>query len=114
MFVSTPNVLTLAPAGAPRSDNPWHVHEYRASEFEQLCRGTFSSVRLYGLFHARKLRLHELALRTGWDSVHPRLRLTRPFYDRFTPAISASDFALRAAGEADLDRALDFVAVCTP
>jgi Methyltransferase domain len=114
VFVSTPNVLTLAPAGAPRSDNPWHVHEYRASEFEQLCRGTFSSVRLYGLFHARKLRLHELALRAGWDSIHPRLHLTRPFYDRFTPAISASDFALRPSGEADLDRALDFVAVCRP
>lgn len=114
VFVSTPNVLTLAPAGAPRSDNPWHVHEYRAGEFEQLCRGTFASVELYGLFHARKLRLHELALRAGWDSVHPRLRLTKPFYDRFTPAIAASDFALRSPGEADLDRALDFVAVCRP
>jgi 2-polyprenyl-3-methyl-5-hydroxy-6-metoxy-1,4-benzoquinol methylase len=113
VFVSTPNVLTLAPAGAPRSDNPWHVHEYRAAEFERLCRGTFASVRLYGLFHARKLRIHELALRAGWDSLHPRLRLTRPFYDRFTPAISASDFALRPSGEADLERALDFVAVCT-
>jgi hypothetical protein len=114
VFVSTPNVLTLAPAGAPRSDNPWHVHEYRSAEFEELCRTTFSSVRMYGLFHARKLRLHELALRAGWDSVHPRLRLTKPFYDRFTPAISASDFALRPSGEADLDRALDFVAICTP
>ena len=69
---------------------------------------------MYGLFHARKLRVHELALRAGWDSVHPRLRLTKPFYDRFTPAISASDFALRPASEADLDRALDFVAVCAP
>src|SRR5690349_1286745 len=29
VFVSTPNVLTLAPPGQPRSDNPWHVHEYR-------------------------------------------------------------------------------------
>jgi 2-polyprenyl-3-methyl-5-hydroxy-6-metoxy-1,4-benzoquinol methylase len=121
VFVSTPNVLTLAPAGAPRSDNPWHVHEYRAGEFEQLCRGTFASVDLYGLFHARKLRIHELALRAGWDSVHTRLRLTKPFYDRFTPAIAASDFALTAAGRegipasgTDLDRALDFVAVCRP
>ena len=114
VFVSTPNVLTLAPAGAPRSDNPWHVHEYRASEFDQLCRGTFASVEIYGLFHARKLRVHELALRAGWDSVHARLRLTRPFYDRFTPSIAASDFALRASGEADLDKALDFVAVCRP
>jgi SAM-dependent methyltransferase len=114
VYLSTPNVLTLAPKGAPRSDNPWHVHEYRAEEFERLCRAHFASVRMYGLLHARKLRLHELALRLGWDSVHPRIGLTKPFYDRFTPAIAASDFALRAAGQADLDRALDFVAVCRP
>jgi 2-polyprenyl-3-methyl-5-hydroxy-6-metoxy-1,4-benzoquinol methylase len=113
-YVSTPNVLTLAPKGAPRSDNPWHVHEYRADEFAALCRSSFATVEMHGLFHARKLRVHELALRAGWDAIHPRLRLTRPFYDRFTPAISASDFALRASGEADLDKALDFVAVCSP
>lgn len=114
VFVSTPNVLTLAPPGAPRSDNPWHVHEYRAEEFAGLCREVFPQVELYGLYHARKLRLHELALRAGWDSVHPRLRLTERFYGRFTPAIAASDFALRPAGQADLDRALDFLAVCRP
>lgn len=112
VFVSTPNVLTLAPKGAPRSDNPWHVHEYRREEFERLCREHFAGVELYGLFHARKLRVHELALRLGWDRVHKSLRLSKPFYDRFTPAIAASDFALRSADEADLDRALDFVAVC--
>ena len=39
--------------------------------------------------------MHELALRFGWDAVHPRLHLTKPFYDRFTPAISAADFVLR-------------------
>jgi 2-polyprenyl-3-methyl-5-hydroxy-6-metoxy-1,4-benzoquinol methylase len=113
-YVSTPNVLTLAPKGAPRSDNPWHVHEYRADEFAALCCSSFATVEMHGLFHARKLRVHELALRAGWDAIHPRLRLTRPFYDRFTHAISASDFALRASGEADLDKALDFVAVCSP
>ena len=75
VYLSTPNVLTLAPKGAPRSDNPWHVHEYRAHEFEQLCRRHFASVALFGLFHARKLRAHELALRPagtactrGWAS----------------------------------------------
>ena len=35
----------------------------------------------------------------------------RPFYDRFTPAISARDFALRPG---PLERALDFVAVLRP
>jgi 2-polyprenyl-3-methyl-5-hydroxy-6-metoxy-1,4-benzoquinol methylase len=114
VFVSTPNVLTLAPRGASRSDNPWHVHEYRRAEFEELCCAHFKTVELYGLFHARKLRVHELALRLGWDTAHARLGLTRRFYDWFTPAIAARDFRLRAAGDADMDRALDFVAVCRP
>jgi 2-polyprenyl-3-methyl-5-hydroxy-6-metoxy-1,4-benzoquinol methylase len=112
VYLSTPNVLTLAPKGAPRSDNPWHVHEYRAQEFEQLCREHFASVALYGLFHARKLRVHELALRLGWDQAHSRLGLTERFYGWFTPAISTADFVLRPRGQADLNRALDFVAVC--
>jgi hypothetical protein len=107
-------VLTLAPKGASRSDNPWHVHEYRAGEFEELCRASFATVQMHGLFHARKLRVHERALRLGWDAVHPRLGFTERFYGWFTPAIAASDFVLRAAGEADLKSALDFVAVCRP
>jgi SAM-dependent methyltransferase len=108
--ISTPNLLTLAPAGAEKSDNPWHLKEYRAHEFEALCRGTFADVELFGLFHARKLRVHEIALKGGWDRIHKALRITKPFYDRFTPAIAASDFVLRPGP--DLDRALDFIAVC--
>jgi SAM-dependent methyltransferase len=108
-YVSTPNLLTLASPGAEKSDNPWHVHEYRAAEFRELCEAHFPRVELLGLFHARKLRAHELAIKLGWDRVHKALHLTKPFYDRFTPAIAASDFTLR---EDDLDQALDFVAVC--
>ncbi len=107
-YVSTPNLLTLAPEGAEKSDNPWHVKEYRAEEFRKLCEEVFDRVELLGLFHARKLRAHELALAAGWDDLHARLGITKPFYERFTPAISARDFALRGG---DLDRALDFVAV---
>lgn len=107
-YVSTPNLMTLAPAGAEKSDNPWHVKEYRARELRELCESVFSHVELLGLFHARKLRAHELALSAGWDGLHARLKVTKPFYERFTPAISASDFVLRAG---HLDRALDFVAV---
>jgi SAM-dependent methyltransferase len=109
VYVSTPNLLTLAPPGAEKSDNPWHLREYRAAEFRALCEAHFPRVEMLGLFHARKLRAHQVALRLGWDPVHKRLGLTRPFYDRFTPAISASDFALR---EGNLDAALDFLAVC--
>ena len=114
VFVSTPNVLTLAPKGASRSGNPWHVHEYRLREFDELCKAHFTRVDMYGLFHARKLRAHELALRLGWDRVHARLGITTRFYDWFTPAIAASDFALRPARDANMDRALDFIAVCRP
>jgi len=108
-YVSTPNVLTLAPPGAEKSDNPWHLKEFRPEEFRTLCSAHFAEVELLGLFHARKLRAHELALRGGWDAVHARLGITKPFYDRFTPAIASSDFALEAG---PLHRALDFLAVC--
>jgi 2-polyprenyl-3-methyl-5-hydroxy-6-metoxy-1,4-benzoquinol methylase len=110
-YVSTPNVLTLAPPGAERSGNPWHVYEYRPQEFAALCRAHFPVVELHGLFHARKLALHEIALRLGWDALHPRLGVTQRFYDRFTPAIDARDFALRRGPAAELRGALDLVAV---
>jgi SAM-dependent methyltransferase len=110
-YVSTPNVLTLAPKGAERSGNPWHVREYRPEEYRALCERHFARVDLLGLFHARRLRAHELALRAGWDRVHAALHVTKPFYDRFTPAISTRDFALRRAG---LDRSLDLLAVLRP
>jgi 2-polyprenyl-3-methyl-5-hydroxy-6-metoxy-1,4-benzoquinol methylase len=120
-FVSTPNVLTLAPPGQERSGNPWHIREYRAEEFAKLCRSVFGEVEVLGLFHARKLRIHAAALALGWDRVHRRLGITKAFYDRFTPAISSRDFTLRADGgrrdgrrDGGLERALDFLAICRP
>jgi 2-polyprenyl-3-methyl-5-hydroxy-6-metoxy-1,4-benzoquinol methylase len=109
-YISTPNLLTLAPTGAEKSDNPWHIKEYRSHEFKALCESVFDDVQLLGLFHARKLRIHAWALSLVWDEVHKRLGLTKPFYDWFTPAISSRDFALRS--DRDPDGALDFLAVC--
>jgi SAM-dependent methyltransferase len=108
-YISTPNRLMLAPPGAEKSDNPWHLREYDPGEYRELLEPHFASVELIGLFHARKLRAHELAISLGWDRVHRALGITKPFYDRFIPAISERDFKLR---DADLDRALDFLAVC--
>jgi 2-polyprenyl-3-methyl-5-hydroxy-6-metoxy-1,4-benzoquinol methylase len=108
-YISTPNRLTLAPPGAEKSDNPWHLREYDQHQYRELLRPHFRTVELLGLFHARKLRAHELAIRLGWDRIHPALHITKPFYDRFIPAISARDFRLRSG---HLDRALDFVAIC--
>jgi SAM-dependent methyltransferase len=108
-YMSTPNRLTLAPPGAEKSGNPWHLREYTLDEYRALLEPRFSRVEIVGVCHARKLRLHELAIRAGWDRVHPALRITAPFYSRFVPAISASDFRLRSAG---LEKALDFLAIC--
>jgi len=108
-YISTPNRLTLAPEGAEKSDNPWHLREYTEPEYRQLLEPHFRSVEILGLHHTGKLRIHQWALNLGWDRVHRALRLTDLFYDRFTPAISASDFELRSG---DLDSALDFVAIC--
>jgi hypothetical protein len=67
-------------------------------------------VQILGLFHARKMRIHQAAVGLGWDRVHSALRVTKPFYDRFIPRISERDFKLRPDS---LDRALDFLAICT-
>ncbi len=109
-YVSTPNRLTLAPPGAEKSDNPWHLREYDQGEYRELVAPQFERVEMLGLFHARRLRVHELAVRFGWDRVHRALGITDRFYGRFVPAISASDFRLSTSG--DLDKALDFLAVC--
>src|SRR5687767_5514118 len=108
-YITTPNRLTLAPPGAEKSDNPWHLREYTLSEYRELLEPCFARVEILGLFHSGRLRLHERAIRLGWDRVHKTLGLTKPFYDRFTPAIRSSDFTLRDEG---LDEALDFLAIC--
>jgi SAM-dependent methyltransferase len=108
-YISTPNLLTLAPEGAEKSDNPWHIKEYRLEEYRALLEPHFSRVEVFGLSYAGKLKIHEVALSVGWDRVHKTLGLTKRFYDWFTPAISASDFRLSTN---DLESALDFIAVC--
>jgi SAM-dependent methyltransferase len=109
LYVSTPNRLTLAPPGEPRSDNPWHVREYDPEEFRALLSARFDAFDLLGVFHARKLALHAVALRLGWDRIHPRLGLSERFYGRFVPSISERDFAVR---NGPLERALDLVGMC--
>ena len=84
------------------------MHEYGAEEFRGLCQRSFDHVELLGVFHARKLRLHDWALRLGWDRVHPALGISERFYGWFVAAISTRDFRVRAAR---LEGALDFLAV---
>jgi len=54
------------------------------------------------LHHARKLAVHEYALKAGWDRVHHTLGITQRFYDWFT---RRSARAIRLAGRAARSRA---------
>jgi SAM-dependent methyltransferase len=108
-YISTPNRLTLAPPGADKSDNPWHLREYDQAGFRALLEPHFASIEMLGVFHARKLRAHQIVLNLGWDRIHPALGVTDGFYSRFIPSISSRDFRL---GGRKLDRALDFLAIC--
>ena len=104
VYVSTPNLLTLAPPGRGQVGQPLAPEGVpRGGVPARSARASSTSVELLGLFHARMLRAHELALRAGWDRVHAALGITKPFYDRFTPAISAA--RLRAPARAARARA---------
>ena len=96
-YISTPNLLTLAPPGAEQVRQPVaHPRIPRRRVPRAVPDRRSASVELLGLFHARKLASHALALGSGGIGC-TRVCVTKPFYDRFTPAIATTDFALRAA-----------------
>ena len=98
-----------APEGADKSDNPWHLREYRAREFRALCETRLRPRRAVRPLPRPQAAGARAGAARGLGRRARRLCASPSrFYDRFTPAISARDFALR---EGPLDRALDFVAV---
>ncbi len=111
-FISTPNRLTLAPEGAEKSDNPWHLREYTIEEYRALLEPAFTEVEIHGLFHTGKLAIHERAIDLGWDRVHS----LSADHEAVLRPVHAGDqrLGLRSEGgsDAELGKALDFVAVC--
>ena len=106
-YVSTPNRLTLAPPGARALRQPVaraRVHAGRvprAARAALLARSSCSASSMRA-----SCALHELALRLGWDRVHPRAAADRAL---LRPVRAGDRRArLRAAAPATLDRALDF------
>ena len=109
-YVSTPNLLTLAPPGAAKSDNPWHIKEYRAAEFEQLCR---DGVRRRAA--ARPVPRPQAApARAGAGlRLGRRARAAAASPSRsMTASPRRSPPATSRCATTGLDRALDFLAVC--
>ena len=94
-YVSTPNVLS-ALAGRRRAlrQSLRRVREYRPDEYRALCERHLGHVELLGpVPRPAAPRSTSWAIEhAGWDAVHARLPVTKPFYARFTPAISVRDF----------------------
>lgn len=124
----TPNRLTF---GRPDEIiDPYHYVEYAPDELAALCRGTFDTVELHGLFgspryaefdRAEKARMERIlrldvlgvrkrlprrALMWAYDT---SLRLTRRRATPLAASITVEDFSLGSTG---LERSLDLVAVC--
>jgi SAM-dependent methyltransferase len=124
----TPNRLTF---GRPDEIiDPYHYVEYDAGELERACSRYFDAVTLRGLFGSARyaslveaerrtldrvlaldpLRLRRLMPRRARQRLYDRmLARARRDPDPLAERITADDFELR---DADLDSALDLVAVC--
>ena len=115
VFVSTPNVLTLAPEGAEKSGNPWHVKEYRPEEFRALCaRALRDASRCTGCSTRASWRVHELAIKHARLGRRPR---AARHHQAVLRLVHAGDLGQGLRADARTGRstgALDFVAVCRP
>ena len=96
-YVSTPNVLTLAPRGRRALRQPVARQGVPRRGVPRAVRG---ALRRRSSCSASSTRASCASTSSrssalGWDAVHARLGITKRFYDRFMPAISVA--RLRAA-----------------
>jgi SAM-dependent methyltransferase len=106
--LTTPNRLIISP-GRETPVNPFHIREYDLSQFRDLMSRHFAEVRISGLFHARKLRLHDLLTGKNFSQFCLRFppRLYRSFYlPWFLPSLTTRDFRVK---DDRLQEALDFI-----
>lgn len=108
--ISTPNRLIISP-GREEPVNPFHIFEFDHRQFLDFMRGFFPQVEMVGVFHARRLRLHDLVSRRDFSQFCLRIPplLDRFFYRPFfIPSLRDKDFRV---GGGDLEKALDFIAI---
>ncbi len=106
--ITTPNRLIISP-GRDTPINPFHIFEFDRGQFEEFMRGFFPEVEVAGVFHAGKLRLHDLLTRRNFSQFCLEIpaRRDRLFYQpRFIPSLSVRDFRIAADR---MEEALDFI-----
>jgi SAM-dependent methyltransferase len=108
LLLTTPNRLTFSP-GAERPLNPFHTRELASSELTALLAPHFTTSRLLGLRHGRRIRRWE---RRNGSLVAAQLagspEAWSPALRRFVASLRAADFDI---GGSDVDDSLDLVVV---
>ncbi len=108
--ISTPNRLLISP-GRDEPVNPFHIREYDSRQFLDFMRAFYRRTQVLGVFHARRLRLHDKLWRRNFSQfcldIPPLLErfFYRPF---FIPSIRTRHFRME---EGRLDEAIDFLGV---
>jgi len=108
--ITTPNRLLISP-GRDEPLNPFHIIEYDARQLADFMRSFYAGVNMLGVFHARKLRLHDILSGRNFSQFCLDMppRLERLFYrPLFIPSIRTRDFRLRDSG---FHEAVDFIAI---
>jgi SAM-dependent methyltransferase len=108
-IVSTPR----AEATTERPENPFHLVEYSAADFERLLRGRFDAVELYG---QRRLQTRRHRTMQRLDVVGLRARLgflRRGSVLVGTPPMAEATLDDLVVEQGNLERATELVAVCT-
>ena len=112
-YVSTPNVLTLAPAGQERSGNPWHVREYRPERVPRAVRAPLRAGRpARALPRAQAARC--TSSRSSTRAGTPSTRGSASRSASTTASRPRSPCATSRCAAGALDRALDLLAVLRP
>jgi len=106
--ISTPNRLIISP-GRDTPLNPFHITEYDYPQFRDFMSSFFARVEIWGVHHARRLRLHDRLCGRNFSQFCLNLPplLDRLFYrPYFIPSLDWRDFRIN---DRDLERALDFL-----
>jgi SAM-dependent methyltransferase len=109
-LITTPNRAIIS-SGRDTPINPFHIFEFDHLQLREFMDKYYPRVEMLGVFHAAKLRLHDLLTRRNFSQfcldIPPRL--DRLFYQPvFIPRLSTGDFRIK--GDA-LAGALDFIAM---
>ncbi|HEX3812508.1 MAG TPA: class I SAM-dependent methyltransferase [Mycobacteriales bacterium] len=110
LLLSTPNRLTFSP-GQTAPLNPFHTRELSADELSGLLADAgFSMLRLYGVWHGRRLR--RLDKRHGGSLIDAQLAgpaaTWHPSLRADVASVRAADFDIRTD---DIDNSLDLLAI---